>query len=103
MWNKWKTALIAVFNDKTTLTAPMADWLNKQNHQKSQPLTGQMHLSAKQWCMVTVYTIKPWQTALLEDTSDSYTAKSLLPWDPVSVPAGSSRIPATPSDYHSLE
>jgi hypothetical protein len=26
MWNKWKAALIAVFNDETTLTAPMGDW-----------------------------------------------------------------------------
>jgi hypothetical protein len=25
MWNKWKAALIAVFNDETTLTAPMGD------------------------------------------------------------------------------
>jgi hypothetical protein len=33
MWNKWKAALIAVFNDETTLTAPMGDWLNTQNHQ----------------------------------------------------------------------
>jgi hypothetical protein len=35
MWNKWKAALIAVFNDETTLTASMGDWLNKQNHQES--------------------------------------------------------------------
>jgi hypothetical protein len=33
MWNKWKAALIAVFNDETTLTAPMGYWLNTQNHQ----------------------------------------------------------------------
>jgi hypothetical protein len=36
MWNKWKAALIAVFNEKTTLTAPMGDWFNKQNHQESE-------------------------------------------------------------------
>jgi hypothetical protein len=36
MWNKWKAALIAVFDDETTLTAPMGDWLNKQNHQESE-------------------------------------------------------------------
>jgi hypothetical protein len=36
MWNKWKAALIAVFNDETTLTAPMGDWLNMQNHQESE-------------------------------------------------------------------
>jgi hypothetical protein len=34
MWNKWKAALIAVFNDETTLTAPMGDWLQIQNHQE---------------------------------------------------------------------
>jgi hypothetical protein len=34
MWNKWKAALIAVFNDETTLTAPMGDWLHMQNHQE---------------------------------------------------------------------
>jgi hypothetical protein len=28
MWNKWKAALIAVFNDETTLTAQMGDWMN---------------------------------------------------------------------------
>jgi hypothetical protein len=33
MWNKWKAALVAVFNDETTLTAPMGDWLHMQNHQ----------------------------------------------------------------------
>jgi hypothetical protein len=33
MWNKWKAALIAVFNDETTLTAPMGYWLHMQNHQ----------------------------------------------------------------------
>jgi hypothetical protein len=36
MWNKWKAALIEIFNDETTLTAPMGDWLNKQNHQESE-------------------------------------------------------------------
>jgi hypothetical protein len=36
MWNKWKAALIAVFNDETTLTAPMGDWLHMQNHQESE-------------------------------------------------------------------
>jgi hypothetical protein len=36
MWNKWKAALIAVFNDETKLTAPMGDLLNKQNHQESE-------------------------------------------------------------------
>jgi hypothetical protein len=36
LWNKWKAALIAVFNDKTTLTVPMGDWLNNQNHQESE-------------------------------------------------------------------
>jgi hypothetical protein len=35
MWNKWKAALITVFNDETTLTAPMGDCLNTQNHQES--------------------------------------------------------------------
>jgi hypothetical protein len=35
MWKKWKAALMAVFNDETTLTAPMGDWLNMQNHQES--------------------------------------------------------------------
>jgi hypothetical protein len=33
MWNKFKAALIAVFNDETTLTAPMGDWLHMHNHQ----------------------------------------------------------------------
>jgi hypothetical protein len=33
MWNKWKTALRAVFNDETTLAAPMGDWLHMHNHQ----------------------------------------------------------------------
>jgi hypothetical protein len=33
MWNKWKAALIAVFNDETTLTAPMGDWLHMHTHQ----------------------------------------------------------------------
>jgi hypothetical protein len=41
MWNKWKAALIEVFNDETTLTAPMGDWLNKQNHQESEWLSVQ--------------------------------------------------------------
>jgi hypothetical protein len=36
MWNKWKAALIAVFNDETTLTAQMGDWLHMQNHQESE-------------------------------------------------------------------
>jgi hypothetical protein len=36
MWSKWKAALIAVFNDETTLTAPMGDWLHMQNHQESE-------------------------------------------------------------------
>jgi hypothetical protein len=36
MWNKWKAALIAVFHDETTLTAPMGDWLDKHNHQESE-------------------------------------------------------------------
>jgi hypothetical protein len=36
MWNKWKAALIAVFNDETTLIAPMGDWLHMQNHQESE-------------------------------------------------------------------
>jgi hypothetical protein len=36
MWNKWKAALIAVFNDEKTLTAPMGDWLYMQNHQESE-------------------------------------------------------------------
>jgi hypothetical protein len=33
---KWKAALIAVFNDETTLTAPMGDWLHMHNHQESE-------------------------------------------------------------------
>jgi hypothetical protein len=36
MWNKWKAALKAVFNDETTLTASIGDWLNKKNHQESE-------------------------------------------------------------------
>jgi hypothetical protein len=36
MWNKLKADLIEVFNDKTSLTAPMGDWLNTQNHQESE-------------------------------------------------------------------
>jgi hypothetical protein len=36
MWNKWKAALIEVFNDKKTLSAPMGDWLDTQNHQESE-------------------------------------------------------------------
>jgi hypothetical protein len=36
MWNKWKATLIAVFNGETTLTAPMGDWLNTQNHQETE-------------------------------------------------------------------
>jgi hypothetical protein len=35
MWNKLKATLIAVFNDETTLTAPMGDWIHMQNHQES--------------------------------------------------------------------
>jgi hypothetical protein len=35
MWSKWKAALIVVFNDETTLTSPMGDWLHMQNHQES--------------------------------------------------------------------
>jgi hypothetical protein len=34
MWNKWKAALIDVFNDETTLTAPMGDWMHMHNHQE---------------------------------------------------------------------
>jgi hypothetical protein len=33
MWNKWKAALRAVFNDETTLASPMGDWLHMHNHQ----------------------------------------------------------------------
>jgi hypothetical protein len=36
MWNKWKAAPRAVFNDETTLTAPMGDCLHMQNHQESE-------------------------------------------------------------------
>jgi hypothetical protein len=36
MWNKWKAALIAVFINKTTLTVPMGDWMDTQNHQESE-------------------------------------------------------------------
>jgi hypothetical protein len=36
MWNKWKAALIAVFNDETTLAAPMGDCLHMHNHQESE-------------------------------------------------------------------
>jgi hypothetical protein len=36
MWNKWKAALRAVFNDETTLSAPMGDWLHMHNHQESE-------------------------------------------------------------------
>jgi hypothetical protein len=36
MWNKWKAALRAVFNDETTLAAPMGDWLHMHNHQESE-------------------------------------------------------------------
>jgi hypothetical protein len=36
MLNKWKATLIWVFNDETTQTAPMGDWLNTQNHQESE-------------------------------------------------------------------
>jgi hypothetical protein len=36
MWNKWKAALIVVFYDETTLTAPMGYWLHMQNHQYSE-------------------------------------------------------------------
>jgi hypothetical protein len=36
MWNKWKAALIAVFNNETTLTAPMGAWMYMQNHQESE-------------------------------------------------------------------
>jgi hypothetical protein len=34
MWSKWKAALRAVFNDETTLTAPMGDWLHMHNQQE---------------------------------------------------------------------
>jgi hypothetical protein len=34
MWNKWKAALRAVFNDETTLIAPMGDWMHMENHQE---------------------------------------------------------------------
>jgi hypothetical protein len=30
MWNKWKDALIEVFNEKTTLSAPMGDGLTRK-------------------------------------------------------------------------
>jgi hypothetical protein len=33
---KWKAALIAVFNDETTLTSPMGDWMHMKNHQESE-------------------------------------------------------------------
>jgi hypothetical protein len=36
MWNKWKAALIEVFNEQTTLSAPMGDWRDTQNRQKSE-------------------------------------------------------------------
>jgi hypothetical protein len=36
MWNKWKAAMIEVFTDETTLSAPMGDWLDTQNHQDSE-------------------------------------------------------------------
>jgi hypothetical protein len=36
MWSKWKAALRAVFNDETTLAAPMGDWLHMHNHQESE-------------------------------------------------------------------
>jgi hypothetical protein len=36
MWNKWKAALIEVSNGKTTLPAPMGDWLDTQTHQESE-------------------------------------------------------------------
>jgi hypothetical protein len=36
IWNKWKAAPIAVFTDKTTLTAPMGDWMDTQNHQENE-------------------------------------------------------------------
>jgi hypothetical protein len=36
MWNKWKAALISVFNNETTLAAPMGDWLHMHNHQESE-------------------------------------------------------------------
>jgi hypothetical protein len=38
--------LIAVFNDETTLTAPMGDWLHMQNHQESE-----WWLSARDKCI----------------------------------------------------
>jgi hypothetical protein len=34
MLNKWKAALRVVFNDETTLAAPMGDWLHMHNHQE---------------------------------------------------------------------
>jgi hypothetical protein len=34
MWEKWKAALIAVFNNETTLIASLGDWLHMQNHQE---------------------------------------------------------------------
>jgi hypothetical protein len=36
MWSKWKAALRAVFNDETTLAAPMGDWMHMHNHQESE-------------------------------------------------------------------
>jgi hypothetical protein len=35
MWNKWKTALLEVLTDKTTLSTPMGDWLDTQAHQET--------------------------------------------------------------------
>jgi hypothetical protein len=34
MWSKWKTTMRAVFNDETTLAAPMGEWLHMHNHQE---------------------------------------------------------------------
>jgi hypothetical protein len=50
MWNKWKDALIAFFNDETTLTTPMGDWLNMQNHQESE-----WWLSVQEKCIYRQY------------------------------------------------
>jgi hypothetical protein len=46
MWNKWKAALIEVFTDKTTLSAPMGDWLDTQNHQECE-----LWLSVQEKCI----------------------------------------------------
>jgi hypothetical protein len=36
MWNKWKSALLEVFTDETTLSTPMEDWIDTQTHQESE-------------------------------------------------------------------